>query len=163
MAFVKMVMRSSRYLHSTMLFSILRSTMQFFESTPTGRIINRFSKDIEAVENMIPASYRMLLRCLFQVLIVIIMISISTPWFLVPLVPIAIIYIFVQRYYVAAMRQLRRLNSVSKSPIFSHFGETLTGVTTIRAYNAQNRFVSEMENKINENLIYYYPDTVSNR
>lgn len=61
------------------------------------------------------------------------------------------------------MRQLRRLNSVSKSPIFSHFGETLTGVSTIRAYRAQSRFVNTMENKINENLIYYYPDTVSNR
>jgi ATP-binding cassette subfamily C (CFTR/MRP) protein 1 len=61
------------------------------------------------------------------------------------------------------MRQLRRLNSVSKSPIFSHFGESLTGVSTIRAYNAQNRFIKEMDDKIDENLIYYYPDTVSNR
>ena len=68
-----------------------------------------------------------------------------------------------KRYYVAAMRQLRRLNSVSKSPIFSHFGESLTGVSTIRAYNAQNRFIKEMDDKIDENLIYYYPDTVSNR
>nr|QUF59450.1 ATP-binding cassette transporter Abcc1-6 [Brachionus angularis] len=162
-AFLKMVLKSSRYLHSSMLYSILRSTMQFFESTPTGRIINRFSKDVEAVENMIPAAYRILMRCLAQVLITVIMISITTPWFLIPLVPITIIYIYAQRYYVAAMRQLRRLNSVSKSPIFSHFGETLTGVTIIRAYNAETRFINDMENKINENLLYYYPDTVSNR
>jgi ATP-binding cassette, subfamily C (CFTR/MRP), member 1 len=57
----------------------------------------------------------------------------------------------------------RRLNSVSKSPIFSHFGETLTGVSTIRAFNADSRFVRDMETKINDNLIYYYPDTISNR
>nr|QUF59451.1 ATP-binding cassette transporter Abcc1-6-2 [Brachionus angularis] len=162
-AFLNMVLRSCWYLHSKMLYSILRSTMQFFESTPTGRIINRFSKDIGAVENVIPASYRMLMRCLAQVVITVIMISITTPWFLIPLVPISLIYIYVQRYYVVAMRQLRRLNSVSKSPIFSHFGETLTGVITIRAYNAERRFIKDMENKINENLLYYYPDTISNR
>nr|UOU03337.1 ATP-binding cassette subfamily C1-6 [Brachionus rubens] len=161
--FVIMVMRSSRILHNSMLSSILRSNMQFFESTPLGRIINRFSKDIEAVENMIPMSYRILIRCLFQVIMTIIMISITTPWFLLPMIPIAIVYYFVQRYYVAAMRQLRRLNSVSKSPIFSHFGETLTGVSTIRAYNAEKRFINQMESKIDENLCYYYPDTVSNR
>ena len=61
------------------------------------------------------------------------------------------------------MRQLRRLNSASKSPIFSHFGETLTGVTTIRAFGAQERFIDEMNKKIDENLIYFYPDQVSNR
>lgn len=94
--FLKMVMRSSRFLHSSMLFSILRSNMQFFESTPIGRIINRFSKDIEAVENMIPMSYRNLVRCMFQVLITVIMISFVTPYFLIPLVPISIIYYFIQ-------------------------------------------------------------------
>ncbi|RNA42720.1 multidrug resistance-associated 1 [Brachionus plicatilis] len=161
--FLKMVMRSSRFLHSSMLYSILRSNMQFFESTPIGRIINRFSKDIEAVENMIPMSYRNLVRCIFQVLVTIIMISFVTPFFLIPLVPISIVYYFVQRFYVAAMRQLRRLNSVSKSPIFSHFGETLTGVSTIRAYSSERRFIKQMENKIDNNLSFFYPDTISNR
>lgn len=68
-----------------------------------------------------------------------------------------------KRYFVAAMRQLRRLNSVSKSPIFSHFGETLTGISTIRAYRVQNRFISQMNEKIDENSHYFYPETVSNR
>ena len=71
--------------------------------------------------------------------------------------------LFLQRYYVSSMRQLRRLNSASKSPIFSHFGETLTGVTTIRAFGAQSRFIDDMNKKIDENLIYFYPDSVSNR
>lgn len=61
------------------------------------------------------------------------------------------------------MRQLRRLNSTSKSPIFSHFGETLTGLSTIRAFNVQKKFIGVMETKIDDNLVYYYPDTVSNR
>ena len=64
---------------------------------------------------------------------------------------------------MSAMRQLRRLNSVSKSPIFSHFGETLTGISTIRAYNVQKRFINQMDIKIDENSHYFYPETVSNR
>ena len=120
-------------------------------------------KDIDAVETSIPASYRMLTRCLFQVLITIVTISIASPYFMIALVPIFVIYILCQRYYVAAMRQLRRLNSTTRSPIFSHFGETLNGVSTVRAYNVQDRFIEVMNEKIDENLSYYYPDNVSNR
>jgi ABC-type multidrug transport system fused ATPase/permease subunit len=61
------------------------------------------------------------------------------------------------------MRQLKRLSAVSKSPIFSHFGETLTGVSTIRAYSASGRFMSILDETVNEHLIYFYPDTISNR
>lgn len=72
-------------------------------------------------------------------------------------------YAILKRYFVAAMRQLRRLNSVSKSPIFSHFGETLTGISTIRAYGVQKRFITQMDSKIDENSHFFYPETVSNR
>lgn len=61
------------------------------------------------------------------------------------------------------MRQLKRMESASKSPIFSHFSETLTGVTTIRAYNAQNRFIKIMQNLVDQNLQYYFPNNISNR
>jgi ATP-binding cassette, subfamily C (CFTR/MRP), member 1 len=105
----------------------------------------------------------MLTRMVFQVLITIVTISVSSPYFLIALVPIFIVYVLCQRYYVSAMRQLRRLNSTTRSPIFSHFGETLNGVSTVRAYNVQDKFIEVMNNKIDENLSYYYPDNVSNR
>ena len=79
-----------------MLESILKSTMEFFETTPSGRIINRFSKDVDAIEKSIPESFKALFRCLFHVLFTIFVISFSTPLFIVVLVPIVIIYIFVQ-------------------------------------------------------------------
>lgn len=87
---------ATKVLHDTMLHSILRSTMEFFESTPSGRIINRFSKDIEATERGIPESFKTLCRCMFHVAFTMIVISISTPLFLIALVPIIVIYIFVQ-------------------------------------------------------------------
>ncbi len=161
--FVLMFLRASQSLHLRMLESILRSTIEFFESTPSGRIINRFSKDVDAIEKSIPESFKSLFRCFFHVLFTILVISASTPLFLAALVPIIVIYVFVQRYFVSSMRQLKRLESASKSPIFSHFTETQTGVSTIRAYRVQNRFINTMESRINENLIYYFPNNISNR
>ena len=64
---------------------------------------------------------------------------------------------------MASMRQLKRMESASKSPIFSHFSESLNGVSSIRAYRAQDRFVKLMESRINENLIYHFPNQISNR
>ena len=68
-----------------------------------------------------------------------------------------------KRYFVASMRQLKRMESASKSPIFSHFNESLTGVSTIRAYQAQNRFVRLMQSRIDENVSYFFPNQISNR
>ena len=65
-----------------------------------------------------------------------------------------------KRYYVTSTRQIKRLEAISKSPIFSHFGETLNGISTIKAFGVQNRFIEQMENKIDENLIFFYPNNV---
>ena len=111
--------------------------MEFFESTPSGRIINRFSKDVEATERGIPDSFKTLQRCFFQVFTTVVVVSVSTPYFMIVLVPIVIIYILIQRYFVASMRQLKRMDSASKSPIFSHFSESLSGVSSIRAYKVR--------------------------
>lgn len=73
-----------------------------------------------------------------------------------------ILYYF-QRFYVATSRQLKRLESVSRSPIYSHFGETVQGASTIRAYKQEDKFISDSESKVDENQIAYYPSIVSNR
>jgi ABC-type multidrug transport system fused ATPase/permease subunit len=128
------------------------------------------------------------LRAFFHVATTVIMISLQTPWFLLALSVLSVIYIIVQvsytlvyyvlkfcaqiltgilkknqRYYVTSSRQLRRLDLVSRSPVFSHVDETLTGVSVIRAYKAEPRFVQEMQMRFNENLIFFYPEIVSHR
>lgn len=153
----KMQVRASESLHSLMLSSILRSNMSFFESTPIGRILNRFSKDMNAIEFQLPMSYKDFIYCGIEVFMIATVITISTPYILIVLVPLAVIYFCVQRLYVASCSKLKRLDSASKSPIFSHFGETLTGISTIRAYNAQNRFIQMIEQRVDENNQYGYP------
>ena len=94
--FFKMVINSSKYLHLSMFDSILRCKVSFFESTPVGRLMNRFSKDIEAVENQIPMAFKVLAKNSFTLITTLAIISISSPYFLIPLVPIGIVYVFYQ-------------------------------------------------------------------
>jgi ABC-type multidrug transport system fused ATPase/permease subunit len=94
--FFYMTISAANKLHDSMLYSILRSALHFFESTPSGRIINRFSKDIDAAERSIPDSFKSLMRCVYQVLFTVIVITGSTPFFLIAFVPIFIVYIFIQ-------------------------------------------------------------------
>uniref|UniRef100_A0A7G3ASS4 Putative peptide exporter abc superfamily protein n=2 Tax=Lutzomyia longipalpis TaxID=7200 RepID=A0A7G3ASS4_LUTLO len=98
-----------------------------------------------------------------EVLATLVVISISTPLFVAVIVPIGLLYYFVQRFYVATSRQLKRLESVSRSPIYSHFGESITGAQTIRAYGVQERFIGESEAKVDFNQVCYFPSIIANR
>ena len=155
--------RSARVLHSDMLETIMRSPMSFFDTTPLGRILNRFSKDQHTVDEVLPRTFNGYFRVLFSVISTIVIIAFSTPLFMILVVPLGFIYIYVQRYYLATSRELKRLDSVGKSPIYSHFQETISGVSTIRAYEQQNRFMYENEGKLDDNQRAYFPSISCNR
>ncbi|XP_062864627.1 canalicular multispecific organic anion transporter 1 [Trichomycterus rosablanca] len=154
---------ASRSLHSRLLSNILRVPMLFFDTTPSGRVVNRFAKDMFTVDEMIPMSFRSWILCLLGVLGTLFVICLATPLFTAIIVPLAVVYYFVQRFYVATSRQLRRLDSVSRSPIYSHFGETVSGLSVIRAYKHQDRFLERNKITIDDNLKSVYPWIVSNR
>ncbi|XP_035519606.1 canalicular multispecific organic anion transporter 1 isoform X2 [Morone saxatilis] len=154
---------ASRILHSRLLDNILRVPMVFFDTTPIGRVVNRFAKDIFTVDEAIPQSFRSWLLCLLGVLGTLFVICLATPFFTIIIIPLALVYYFVQRFYVATSRQLRRLDSVSRSPIYSHFSETVSGLSVIRAYGHQERFLKHNEITIDGNLKSVYPWIVSNR
>lgn len=90
-------------------------------------------------------------------------IAVSTPIFLVLVVPLGIVYLIYQRYYLRTSRELKRLDSVSRSPIFAHFQESLGGISTIRAYRQQARFTKENEWRMDANLRAYFPSVSANR
>nr|XP_033799380.1 canalicular multispecific organic anion transporter 1 [Geotrypetes seraphini] len=155
--------QASRLLHVQLLRNILHVPMHFFDTTPSGRIINRFAKDIFTIDETIPMTFRSWVTCILNVISTLAMICIATPIFAVVIVPLAILYYFVQRFYVATSRQLRRLDSVTRSPIYSHFGETVSGLSVIRAYGHQERFLQYNEKTIDINQKSVYTWIVSNR
>ncbi|CAJ0582005.1 unnamed protein product, partial [Mesorhabditis spiculigera] len=126
--------RASLALHSPVLHSILRSPMSFFDTTPVGRILNRLARDLEVIDNFLPATIGQFLNCAVQLFVVLVMISIATPIFIIAVVPVLLIYAYFLRYYISAARQLKRLESTRRSPLLSLFGETVQGASSIRAY-----------------------------
>uniref|UniRef100_A0A8D2ZPE6 ATP-binding cassette, sub-family C (CFTR/MRP), member 3 n=1 Tax=Scophthalmus maximus TaxID=52904 RepID=A0A8D2ZPE6_SCOMX len=156
-------MAAARKLHYNLLSNKLHTPQSFFDTTPIGRIINRFSKDIYVIDEALPATVLMFLSTLFASLSTMLVIVSTTPIFAVVIVPLAVAYVFVQRFYVATSRQLKRLESVSRSPIYSNFSETITGASVIRAYGRHSAFVLMSDTKVDENQKSYYPGIVSNR
>ncbi|CAL1542108.1 unnamed protein product [Lymnaea stagnalis] len=139
---------TSRKLHSELLFNIMRAPMSFFDTTPMGRILNRFSGDIATLDNDIFLEAEVCidnaLRCVGTVIII----SYTMPIFLSVVVPVIIVLYFIQQVYIRTSCQLRRITSKNRSPVYAHFSETLSGVSVIRAYQAQDRFIAESLQKV---------------
>jgi ATP-binding cassette subfamily C (CFTR/MRP) protein 1 len=108
-------------------------------------------------------SIRSLIIESFRALTTIIIIAIGTPLALISFIPLGILYYWIQKYYISTSRQLKRLESASRSPIYSHFSETVTGVSSIRSYNSMQRFVNELNQKVDVNHSCLYASLVSSR
>lgn len=157
------IVESAKKLHHDMLISVVRAPMSFFETTPLGRIINRFSNDINKVDQVLGRTFVQFFSNTIKVLFTLIVISWSTPPFILFILPLLFLYVYYQRYYLRTSRELKRLDSVSRSPIFAHFQETLGGVSTIRAYNQQSRFNFVNEARVDQNMEAYFPSVSANR
>ncbi|XP_028267253.1 multidrug resistance-associated protein 1 isoform X2 [Parambassis ranga] len=154
---------ASRYLHQSMLYQVLRSPMSFFERTPSGNLVNRFAKEMDTIDSLIPSIIKMFMGSMFNVLGSCVIILVATPLVAVIIPFLGLLYFFVQRFYVASSRQLKRLESVSRSPIYTHFNETLLGTSVIRAFGEQERFIHESDLRVDHNQKAYYPSIVANR
>uniref|UniRef100_A0A672T5Q6 ABC-type glutathione-S-conjugate transporter n=1 Tax=Sinocyclocheilus grahami TaxID=75366 RepID=A0A672T5Q6_SINGR len=154
---------ASHHLHLELLNNVLHSPMSFFESTPSGNLLNRFAKEIDAIDNMIPDGLKMMLGYFFKLMEVCIIVLMATPFAAVIILPMAFLYGFIQSFYVATSCQLRRLESVSRSPIYTHLNETVQGASVIRAFNEQSRFIMGVNHKVDHNQTAYFPRFVATR
>ncbi|KAI9661444.1 MAG: hypothetical protein M1829_006275 [Trizodia sp. TS-e1964] len=154
---------ASRKLHERMAFAIFRSPMSFFDTTPAGRILNRFSGDIYRIDENLARTFNMLFVMCGRSLFTLGVISMGTPAFIILILPLGGLYFYIQRYYLRTSRELKRLDSISRSPIYAHFQETLGGITSIRAYKQQRRFTKENEWRVDANLRAYFPSINANR
>ncbi|XP_063866563.1 multidrug resistance-associated protein 1-like isoform X5 [Scylla paramamosain] len=154
---------ASVILHKMLLRNVLRSPMSFFDVTPIGRIVNRFAKDIDTVDVMLPTNFRAWIGCLISVVATFAVIIGVTVEFTLVMIPTMIIYYFVQVLYVSTSRQLKRIESVTRSPIYSHFQESIQGASTIRAFSKQHVFITESERRVDNNMVSSIPSIMSNR
>ncbi|XP_043470081.1 probable multidrug resistance-associated protein lethal(2)03659 isoform X1 [Leptopilina heterotoma] len=144
--FFEMFSRASRRLHDFMFSRIIRATMSFFHNNHSGRIMNRFSRDMGTVDRFLPASLVEVTKVGLLILAVSIICTISNPWLLIPIVVLAWIFYALKRVYLKTTRDIKRLEGITSSPVFNHLIATLQGLTTIRTFNAEESLVKEFDN-----------------
>ncbi|RCI05063.1 hypothetical protein CU098_008718 [Rhizopus stolonifer] len=142
---------ASRRIHMQLLDRVLGAKVRFFDTTPIGRIVNRFSSDLETIDQNVATSLSFLLYSVIATVSVIMLVSAITPAFILPGICIAYVFKRIGFYYLQSSRDLKRLNSVSRSPIYIQFGETIQGVSTVRAFGCQARFTEENYKRIDAN------------
>ncbi|KZP02968.1 hypothetical protein FIBSPDRAFT_769650 [Athelia psychrophila] len=161
-SFALLTYYASQSLHRMAIERIMYAPTVFFETTPLGRIMNRFSKDIDTVDNLLGDSFRMLASTLSSIFGAIILITIVLPYFLVAVAVISCAYVYAAIFYQSSARELKRLDAILRSSLYSHFSESLSGLATIRAYGETERFKLENEERVDiENRAYWL--TVTNQ
>jgi ABC-type multidrug transport system fused ATPase/permease subunit len=154
---------TGRKLHKKALSAVVHSPCSFFDTTPLGRIINRFSNDLQTIDVTLRYTVSSLFLCVFNLAGTIIVVVSATPYVAAVLVPMAWVYYWTAYYYRHSSRELQRLDSISKSPIYESFAESLTGIPTIRAFGSTKRFEMANSKRVDHNLRAAFISYAANR
>ncbi|XP_054480100.1 ATP-binding cassette sub-family C member 4-like [Anoplopoma fimbria] len=134
------LVRSTQSLHNRMFNSILGTHVRFFDVNPIGRILNRFSKDIGQLDSNMPWTFVDFIQVFLQIIGTICVAVSVIPWILIPVLPLFLVFLYLRRYFLQTSRNVKRLESTTRSPVFSHLSSSLQGLWTIRAFGAEERF-----------------------
>ncbi|KAJ3338280.1 hypothetical protein HDU83_008234 [Entophlyctis luteolus] len=155
---------AAKSLHQDALNRVMHSPVQFFDTNPLGRVLNRFSRDQDVIDNTLPDSFRMFFLSFGTVVSTFALVSYSTDgWFLLALIPLMVIYYYIQAMYRNTARELKRLDALTRSPLYSHINESMTGVNTIKAYREDARFIRKTDTLIDQNNVPYYLQQIGAR
>ncbi|KAL7336764.1 P-loop containing nucleoside triphosphate hydrolase protein [Rhodotorula toruloides] len=149
-------LRSSAVLHERLLHAVLRAPLRWFDSQALGRIQNRFSKDLEGIDSSLPDNFGRSLMYGLGVVTTLSVVASSAPTFLLGFALISVLYYRDARLFQTSAREFRRLDSVSKSPLFSIYGEAIAGVAVIRAFGSSARFMAMMLDRATTNVTFYW-------
>lgn len=148
---------AARRLHDAMLNSILRAPMVFFHTNPLGRIINRFAKDLGDIDRSVATFVNMFMGQISQLISTFVLIGIVSAMSLWAIMPLLVLFYGAYLYYQSTAREVKRLDSISRSPVYAQFGEALNGLATIRAYKAYDRMANingkSMDNNVRFTLV----------
>nr|XP_033806273.1 multidrug resistance-associated protein 4 isoform X3 [Geotrypetes seraphini] len=136
----QMLIGAAQSLHNQMFQALLKAPVLFFDRNPIGRILNRFSKDIGQLDTLLPFTFLDFMQILLQIFGVVSVAIAVIPWILIPLTLLAIAFIFLRQFFLETSRDIKRLESTTRSPVFSHLSSSLQGLWTVRAFKAEKRF-----------------------
>ncbi|XP_017043983.2 probable multidrug resistance-associated protein lethal(2)03659 [Drosophila ficusphila] len=161
--FFSMAMHSSTQLHNTMFQGVSRTALYFFHANPSGRILNRFAMDLGQVDEILPAVMLDCIQIFLTISGIIGVLCITNPWYLVNTMTMFLAFHFLRKFYLSTSRDVKRLEAVARSPMYSHFSATLNGLPTIRAMGAQDLLTKEYDNYQDLHSSGYYTFLSTNR
>ena len=141
--FFHAVLRASENLHDKMVTAVVKAPVLFFDTTPAGRILNRFSKDTGCMDDTLPPQFLLAVQlCLFS-LAATLLSAATNYWLFIGVMPLILWFIYFARYYLKTSRELMRLEAITCSPVYSHISDTVMGVEVIRSSGMEDRFLQE--------------------
>ncbi|XP_042240635.1 multidrug resistance-associated protein 5-like isoform X3 [Homarus americanus] len=155
-AFMKVTLVASSQMHNQVFMKIFRSPMSFFDTTPSGRIINLFSRDMDEVDVRVPMTVETFLQNICLIASSLIFVCLVFPHFLPILLLLAILFLYIRKVFRIGIRDFKRLENVSRSPMFSHVSTTVNGLATINAYGKQEMFTKKFMVLFDENSSVFY-------
>ncbi|KAJ3262529.1 Multidrug resistance-associated protein 4 [Boothiomyces macroporosus] len=139
-----------------MLAAVFRSPMSFFQAVPHGRLLNRFAKDLNLMDENLPQTFFDFCQCIFASLAIFIVASVVMPYVMILLPFIAVFFYYLRKYYITTSRQVKRIEATTRSPVYSSFSTTLEGLSVIRAFSAEERFKSMFFHDQNTNTRMFF-------
>ena len=144
-SFYHLLLEAAENLHSKMTLAILKAPVKFFHSTPAGRILNRFSKDIGSMDDELPPQFlQAVLFSLFSLSATLVPAA-TNYWLFLALLPIIGLFVYFARYYLKTSRELKRIEAIKCSPVYSHVAETVNGLEIVHASNVSGAFVDKLK------------------
>ncbi|CAG2176939.1 unnamed protein product, partial [Oppiella nova] len=135
-----MFMRASVNLHNSIFYRLLRAPIAVFDNNPVGRILNRFTKDLGIIDEMLPSTAYDLNLSLTQGIGSITMVALVNPYLILPAIALIGLILLVRVIYIKSARDIKRFEGLTRSPVYSHVSTTLSGLASVRAYGAQEMF-----------------------
>nr|XP_050849544.1 ATP-binding cassette sub-family C member 5-like isoform X2 [Vespula vulgaris] len=148
--------RASTRVHNSVFKNIISSPLKFFETTPSGRIQNIFSRDIDEVDNYLPLAVEYMIQNIFTCIVAIFFICFVLPWFSIPLIILGTVFFLVSKMFRVAMRDFKRMESTSRSPVLSFVTTTVQGLHTIHAFKKEKNFIKKFEELLDLNNLCTY-------
>ncbi|KAJ8920888.1 hypothetical protein NQ315_015681 [Exocentrus adspersus] len=145
LTFFTICMRASMRLHDRMFTSIIHASMRFFNTNTSGRILNRFSKDLGAVDELLPYALMDTTQIMLNLIGAVVVVAILEPFLLIPNTVLCLIFYFLRRLYLKTSRSVKRLEGICRSPVFAHLNATMAGLPTIRSNDAEQILVTEFD------------------
>lgn len=138
------ILRASEKLHDKMVTAVIKAPVIFFDTNPAGRILNRFSKDIGCMDDTLPPKFLLAVQMILFSLGATLLSAATNFWLVIGITPLMLLFVYFGRYYLKTSRELKRLEAIKCSPVYSHISDTSTGLEVIRSSEMEGSFLQQL-------------------